>query len=203
MRAVGCRRCHLRSRRPPEETPPSYGRRAAPFLVCAGLLLVSRRRLSAIAAWVPASHMPLSPLAPFVARPPFAPLTAPLPGGYVCPRRLGRGARSLRGRSVGVSLPQPSAQSPVRSLRGRGGGRSRWPRCPSPLRGCPSPPPPFCSLLVPPPPPLRSLSVSLAFVGGRSWGGCAAPPPSRPKSLVAPPAPMGRCGTVRLLLVGR
>ena len=148
MRSVGCRRCRLRSRRPPEETPPSYGRRAAPFLVCAGLLHVSRRRLSAIAAWVPAYCVPLSPLAPFVARPPSAPLSAPLPGGCVCPRRWGRGARSLRGRSVGVSLP-PS------------------------IAGC------------------------------RSWVGYAAPPPSRPKSLVAPPASMGRCGTVRLLLVGR
>ena len=50
MRAVGCRRCRLRSRRPPEETPPSYGRRAAPFLVCSPLV-AAPPRLSATAAW--------------------------------------------------------------------------------------------------------------------------------------------------------
>ena len=88
VRAVGCRRCRLRSRLPPEEAPPSYGRRAAPFFDCSPLVAAAPR-LSATAPWVPAYHMPLSPLAPFVARPPFAQLIASLPGGYMCPRRWG------------------------------------------------------------------------------------------------------------------
>ena len=115
------------------------------------------------------------------------------------PRLLVRGARSLRGRSVGVSLPPPSAQSPVRVLRGRGGGRSRWLRCPSPLRGFPSPPPPFAPYWCPPA-AAPSLSGFLACVGCRSWGGCAAPPPSRPKvARRAPRPPTARPSARRLL----
>ena len=94
MRAVGCRRCRLRSRRPPEVTPPPFGRRAAPFLVCSPLV-DAPPRLSATAAWVPAlvarrRRVPPVPPPPFGLRPPSAPLTAPLPGGCVCPRRSGR-----------------------------------------------------------------------------------------------------------------
>lgn len=108
MRAVGCRRCRLRSRRPPEETPSPFGRRAAPFLVCAGLVLVSRRRLSAIAAWVPASHMPLSPLRPSGSAPPSLRFSLRCPGA-VCALAVwggGRG-RSVVGRSAFRSAPSP------------------------------------------------------------------------------------------------
>lgn len=161
MRAVGCRRCRLRSRRPPEVTPPPFGRRAAPFLVCSPLV-DAPPRLSATAAWVPAlvarrRRVPPVPPPPFGLRPPSAPLTAPLPGGCVCPRRSGRGARSLRGRSVGVSLPP--------HLAGVAFGAAVPPRLPPAQSRSPRPPPPWVG--------------TAPFVCCLLGVGACAPPPKR------------------------
>lgn len=144
VRAVGCRRCRLRSRRPPEETPPSFGRRAAPFLVCSPLV-AAPPRLSATAACVPAlvarrRRVPPVPPPPFGLRPPFAPLRSAARGLCV-PSPVGAGARSLRGRSVGVSLPPSVA------------GCRSW-------VGCAAPPPSRPKSLVAPPPRLPTRTAA-------------------------------------------
>lgn len=130
MRAVGCRRCRLRSRRPPEETPPSYGRRAAPILVCSPLV-AAPPRLTATAAWgsrlgcAPQARSPCPPSA-LRAPPPLRSAALRCPGA-VCALAVGGGGRgrSVVGRSAFRSprlrLSRPFVRYAAAAGVGRGG----------------------------------------------------------------------------------
>lgn len=142
MRAGGCRRCRLRSRRPPEVAPPSYGRRAAPFLVCSPLVAAARR-LSPPAPWVsrlgcaPQARSPCPPSA-LRAPPPLRYATLRCPGA-VCALAVGGGGcgRSVVGRSAFRSAPSCA-------------GCRSW-------GGCAAPPPSRPKSLVAPPARLRRV----------------------------------------------
>lgn len=136
MRAVGCRRYRLRSRRPPEVTPPSYGRRAAPFLVCSPLV-AAPPRLSATAAWgsrlgcAPQARSPCPPSA-LRAPPPLRSATLRCPGA-VCALAVGGGGR---GRSV---VGRSAFRSP-RLSPGVAPGSAAPPRLPPARKSLPAPP---------------------------------------------------------------
>ena len=121
MRSVGCRRCRLRSRRPPEETPPSFGRRSAPFLFVRLWLMrrpASRpRRRGVLARVARRRRVPPVPPPPFGLRPPFAPLRSAARGLCV-PSPLGAGG-AVAPWSVGRRFAPPAFGSIARSFATR------------------------------------------------------------------------------------